>query len=315
MVLMLLLGSWAVNSSLFAPSHKRSLQILAHRGLHQTFSPIGLTSTTCTASRIDKPVHNYLENTLSSMKEAINLGADIIEFDIHPTTDGEFVVFHDWNLECRTNGIGVTREQNSKYLKTLDIGYGYTADGGKTYPFRGKFIGEMPILSELFREFPNIGLMINIKSNNTDEATKLTQYLKKHKKIANRKRLSVFGSGVGIERFANLNTDIKTLSKQKSKECIKSYVLTGWTGHISKACHNSYVPVPENYQWIIWGWPNRFEARLRKIGSRSVLLGQHKEGQANTGIDSIESIKNIPKEFGGVIFTNRIDLIGKNIHK
>jgi glycerophosphoryl diester phosphodiesterase len=72
------------------------------------------------------------------MRAAFNKGADMVEFDVQPTTDGQFAVFHDWTLNCRTNGAGVTRDHTMKELKALDVGYGYTADGGKTYPFRGK---------------------------------------------------------------------------------------------------------------------------------------------------------------------------------
>ena len=43
------------------------------------------------------------------MEAAFGAGADIVEFDVHPTTDGAFVVFHDWTVDCRTNGNGVTR--------------------------------------------------------------------------------------------------------------------------------------------------------------------------------------------------------------
>ena len=36
------------------------------------------------------------------MRAAFAAGADIVELDIHPTTDGQFAVFHDWTLDCRT---------------------------------------------------------------------------------------------------------------------------------------------------------------------------------------------------------------------
>ncbi len=42
-----------------------------------------------------------------------------------------------------------------KELQALDIGYGYTADGGKTFPFRGKGINLMPTLDEVLNHFPD----------------------------------------------------------------------------------------------------------------------------------------------------------------
>jgi len=135
----------------------------------------------CTANIIDTPIHDFQENTLASIKAAFDLGADIVEIDTHPTTDGEFIVFHDWTLDRRIDGKSVVRKQNVAYLKSLDIGYGFTADGGKTFPFRGKFIGAMPTLSEVLAAFPEEQLLINLKSNTVGEAHLLTDYFQAHK--------------------------------------------------------------------------------------------------------------------------------------
>ena len=88
------------------------------------------------------------------MRAAFDRGANVVEFDIHPTTDGRFAVFHDRTLECKTNGSGLTRTHTMEELKRLDIGYGYTFDDGHTYPFRGKGIGLLPSMDEVFQEFP-----------------------------------------------------------------------------------------------------------------------------------------------------------------
>lgn len=301
-------GVHLFNASWLATAHPERREVLAHRGLHQTYDPTGVESETCTADRMDAPIHNYMENTLPAIEAAIDMGADIIEFDIHPTTDGEFVVFHDWTLNCRTNGQGVVRKHNSAYLKTLDIGYGYTADGGATYPFRGAFVGVMPTLAELLAAYPDTEFFLNIKSSDVWEVEALTAYLKN--KEFNRGRLSVYGGDV-VNQFKTLNPDIKILTKNGAKNCLKSYVLTGWSGHVPKACHDTYVPVPENFQWAVWGWPARFEARLDKVGSRAILFGPKTKAHTNRAIDSPKSINAIPKDFGGIIWTNRIDLFAE----
>ena len=51
-------------------------RVLAHRGVHQTFSAVGIDAHTCTAARIDPPTHDLLENTLPSMQAAFEAGAD-----------------------------------------------------------------------------------------------------------------------------------------------------------------------------------------------------------------------------------------------
>lgn len=137
-ILILFVFVYVNNSSFFAKRDDGTPLLLAHRGLPQTFSMEEIESDTCTAERINKPEHSYLENTILSMEAAFKAGADLVEFDVQPTKDNNFVIFHDWNLDCRTNGKGVTRDFTTKELQALDIGYGYTADGVKHSRFVAK---------------------------------------------------------------------------------------------------------------------------------------------------------------------------------
>src|SRR3954469_5063511 len=107
------------NDSSRAPAATGRPLLIAHRGLGQTFSRAGLTGDTCTAAQMLPPEHAYLENTIEGFRAAFAAGADMIEFDVQPTSDGQFVVFHDWTLDCRTNGSGVTREHSLAELRTV----------------------------------------------------------------------------------------------------------------------------------------------------------------------------------------------------
>lgn len=62
------------------------------------------------------------ENTLSAFKKAIELCADMIEFDVHQTKDGEVVISHDKNLK-RTSGKDVFIEDLTlEEVKKIDVG-------------------------------------------------------------------------------------------------------------------------------------------------------------------------------------------------
>jgi glycerophosphoryl diester phosphodiesterase len=164
------------NTSRFAARSSERPAVFAHRGVGQRFD-IPIESNTCTAVHLLRPEHEYLENTIPSMQAAFDRGADVVEFDIHPTTDHQFAVFHDRTLECKTNGSGLTRSHTMADLKALDIGYGYTFDGGRTFPFRGKGIGLMPSMSEVFRAFPTGSFLIDVKDNEANDAALLSQHL------------------------------------------------------------------------------------------------------------------------------------------
>lgn len=64
------------------------------------------------------------ENTLKSIRKAIELGADMIEIDVHTCATGEIVVIHDDTLEGTTSGKGLVRKKPLDYIKTLDAGEG-----------------------------------------------------------------------------------------------------------------------------------------------------------------------------------------------
>ncbi|EJT52155.1 glycerophosphodiester phosphodiesterase [Trichosporon asahii var. asahii CBS 2479] len=51
------------------------------------------------------------ENTLASFRAAIKEGADAIESDVHVTSDGVILMFHDPTLDRTTNGSGTIKSQ------------------------------------------------------------------------------------------------------------------------------------------------------------------------------------------------------------
>jgi glycerophosphoryl diester phosphodiesterase len=305
-------GLFVANTSLLGPAMTDKPVLLAHRGMAQTFPSEGIESDTCTASRIHAPRHAYLENTVASMEAAFNAGASIVEFDVHPTTDGHFAVFHDWTVDCRTEGKGVTREKSLAELKALDIGYGYTADGGKTFPFRGQGVGLMPSLDEVLARFPDKRFLIHIKSKDANEGTKLAERLKTLP-AEQLKGLIVYGSDIPVDvvRSALAGTGIRVMGKRSVLRCLGTYIGVGWSGYVPADCRNTIVLVPINYAWLLWGWPNRFLDRMREANSEVVLLGPHKGGEFSTGVDTAADVAALPKGYDGGIWTNRIDAVAQ----
>ena len=299
-------GLYLANTSRGA-SPSGQLTLLSHRGVHQPFSRHGLTNETCTAAQSLPAGHSFIENTLPSIDAAFYYGADMVEIDVHPTTDGEFAVFHDWTLDCRTNGKGVTREHPMKTLRKLDVGHGYTMDGGRTFPLRGRGVGLMPTLGEVLRKVPDRRFVINIKSNDPGEADLLHAYLADH----DRGRLVVVGGERPVERLRALDPAMKAVPKSDAKACLKDYLLTGWYGNVPDACRNSLVMAPYDLAWLLWGWPDRFLERMQKAGSEVYVGGKADfELQSIEGLDDPANLEKLPEGWRGGVMTDRIDLIG-----
>ena len=74
---------------------------------------------------------NYPENTLLSFQKALELGVDMIEFDLNLTKDKKLVVIHDEKVDRTTNGSGYIRDMTLKEIKLLDAGSWFSDEFSK----------------------------------------------------------------------------------------------------------------------------------------------------------------------------------------
>ncbi|MDP6794832.1 MAG: glycerophosphodiester phosphodiesterase family protein [Verrucomicrobiota bacterium] len=95
------------------------------------------------------------ENTIAAFREAIRLGAHMIEFDVALTKDGELVLMHDHTIDRTTNGEGRLEDWSLADLKNLDAG------SWKNSRFKGE---RVPTLGETLDVMPrNIWLNVHLK--------------------------------------------------------------------------------------------------------------------------------------------------------
>ena len=88
------------------------------------------------------------ENTLASFKEAVRVGSDGIELDVHLTKDGYLVVIHDETVDRTTNGTGEIRNLTLAEIKAMDAGSW----------FHKKYAGEkIPTLEEVLLLLTGLG--------------------------------------------------------------------------------------------------------------------------------------------------------------
>jgi glycerophosphoryl diester phosphodiesterase len=95
---------WAAELARTIPPDQRRFLRIAHRGA-SAYAP---------------------ENTLDAFIKAAELGADMVELDVHTSADGVPVIIHDADLTRTTNGQGLVSERSLSELKKLDAGRGET---------------------------------------------------------------------------------------------------------------------------------------------------------------------------------------------
>jgi len=133
------------------------------------------------------------EATLEAFASALAVGADVLEFDIHTTSDGTFVVMHDTRVDRTTDGTGRIDELTWAEISQLDAGYWFSRDDGVTYPYRGQEI-HVPRLSQVLETFPGVPVNIEIKTDiPLDKLPELAEILRTYNR-ADKALVASFGT-------------------------------------------------------------------------------------------------------------------------
>jgi glycerophosphoryl diester phosphodiesterase len=134
-------------------------------------------------------------DTLYALKTSIRKGADMLELDVHASSDGEIIVAHDTTVDRTTNGTGRIDAMTVAQIKKLDGAYWFSQGCGtchdkpsKTYAYRGMATGArkipkmlvgqgyrpndftIPTLREVLKAFPKTPINIEIKNTAPDTA-------------------------------------------------------------------------------------------------------------------------------------------------
>ena len=112
--------SFIFTGTIHAPRGKNTFKVVAHRGA-SGYAP---------------------ENTLASFERGIAMGADMVELDVHLTSDDSVVVMHDHEVSRTTNGKGDIGAMTFAELRKLDAGSWFSEE------FRGE---QVPTLAEVLQ--------------------------------------------------------------------------------------------------------------------------------------------------------------------
>ena len=111
------------------------------------------------------------ENTLPAFEAALRHGADAIELDVRLTADGAPVVIHDDTLDRTTDRTGPVGALTLAELRSVDAGWSFTADAGRTHPFRARE-ARIPTLGEVLWAFPRLTMLVEIKEPPAQEVVR-----------------------------------------------------------------------------------------------------------------------------------------------
>jgi len=104
------------------------------------------------------------ENTMKAFELAVEMKADMIEFDIRMTKDGHIVVIHDETIDRTSDGSGYVRDMALDQLKQFDFGEGE----------------KIPTLEEVLQLAEKHKIMLNIELKEYKIAKKTVELIDKY---------------------------------------------------------------------------------------------------------------------------------------
>lgn len=110
------------------------------------------------------------ENSLAGFRRAIQEGADLLEADLRPTADGQFVCFHDVRLERTSDGRGIVEQQSVTQLAAIRLRM-----GDRCWPDEA-----IPTLEDLIALCPqDVNLALELKSRRFEDRGMCAALLRK----------------------------------------------------------------------------------------------------------------------------------------
>jgi glycerophosphoryl diester phosphodiesterase len=331
-IALLAVAAAAVALSLFNASWTASrpagaLVLIAHRGVAQPFDRA--TAGPCSARNIAGTDHRFIENTIFSMQNAIAFGARGLALDVRASADGQAMIFRDADLACRTNGTGRVADHPLSYLRNLDIGYGYSPDGGRTFPLRGRGVGGMPIAEEVLQAF-RIETLIFTLSEPRDAEALIAAFGRAG--VAIGPRIGFAGSPAALGRLRQLTRAGWTLDPAASDSCLSGYRAWGWLGIVPASCNGATIVIPRRGEWTLWGWPYRFFSRLAGANARLFIEGDPpRDGEGGqpqaggggparheaelVGLERPEQLGEVPHDYHGLLLIEDMYDVGRALRR
>ncbi len=219
------------------------------------------------------------ENTLSAFRTAVDLGYCYLETDVHATRDGKLVALHDDVLDRVTDSRGRISELTSTAVSRLRV--------GGTEP--------IPMLDQLFEEFPNARFNIDIKSAGAVEPlVKAIEWHRAHDRVC-------VGS-FGVDR-------IRAFRALMGRRVATTVSPAG-------TAYNAYLPVlPRllNSPGVALQLPIVHEVRGREVRTLTtrLLRNAHAAGKVVHvwTVDDADSMEELIDQGVDGLFTDRIDVL------
>jgi glycerophosphoryl diester phosphodiesterase len=221
-----------------------------------------------------RPTH-----TLLAYDQALKDGADMLELDVHETSDRVIVVMHDETVDDTTSCTGLIKEMTFAELRECDAGYHFTKDDGETYPYRGMGL-VVPSLEEVLDRYPDTAVNIEIKQREPSLVINLVDLVRQYEfedkmvgasfsdevlaelRAAAPEIATSLGEGESLDYWLRSNTALDP-AYDPPGEFLQLPVEYELAGSIVPVLHPGFVPRVEELDMYVHIWTVNDEDEMR----------------------------------------------------
>lgn len=234
-------------------------------------------------------------NTLAHLERMADLGVDVLDVDLHLSSDGQVVLIHDGAVDRTTNGSGQVSDMTLAELQALDAGYRWTTDGGATFPFRGQGY-QIATLADALERFPDWPMVMEIKQETPSMAQALCQVLRDHG--ATQRVIVPSSREQALADFRAACPEVATAADTNEVTWSVGLSMVGLGGVISPAYAAAQVPLSSSGIPVVTpGWVSAMHSRGVKVDVWTIDDPAEMQRLIDLGVDAI--------------FTNRPDVLLK----
>ncbi len=232
-------------------------------------------------------------NTLAHLERMAELGVDVLDIDLHTSSDGVVVLIHDGTVDRTTEGSGEVSSLTLAELQRLDAGYDWTTDDGATHPFRGQGL-RIATLAEVLERFPDWPIVMEIKQAEPSMAQALCDTLRQHGATG---RVIVPSSREqALAEFRAVCPEVATAAGTGEVTLSVGLAAVGLAGTLSPAYPVAQVPMESGGIPVVTaGWVAAMHARGVRVDVWTIDDPDEMRRLIDLGVDGI--------------FTNRPDLL------
>ena len=166
------------------------------------------------------------ENTLPAFELGLELGADVLELDVHPSRDGVLIVSHDPDA-VRSAGVArALADCDWAEIAGWDAGLGFQDTSGQR-PFAGRGLG-LPRFEDVLAALPNTLFNVDVKLAGEHELASLLTTIRA-RQAESRVLLTSFSSEVlGLVRSLRYDGPIGLAEREVKRLVMSPAFLTRW---------------------------------------------------------------------------------------